>query len=562
MRLTARHGVLCVAGLAALSGAVARAGAAPRPIRGELTRPGYTVIALAANGEATSVRARRRFRLRPPAPRVTLHLRTPGGGYGGPVVIGRERQGRRAILGVRAGARLGRIAVRRGHAAAVKRLSSFSADPRRWARARRGIPTGAGNFGFVRSRPSRGAVAADSDLDGVPDALDVDDDGNRVLDDLDRAPVARAAQPESSFNVRSALAAPLWDTANANATTLAEAALDRTLQTWGRLILELVPGDSAELDCGGVPDPGNPDGWSGGLVYCTRGGTGTVVPRGPDPPAHPSQWPRFPGPAGGPFDADGDGMGTLAAQPTAPGAAFFLAPGAATAQMGTGDVLIQRVVTGAGESQLTLMLPFVFVSTPALAAYSDGQGNAAMVGYPVAAPIPGPSPGPGGPGTDDDPFPVRAGGDGDVVVSLTFWRPQRRPIPPDPVSGGGDACLSGDPVCDWIDIGELTYSAAPATGPGGSCPQEAFSADPTELAPAESDVPYAPGAGGLVDLKRDGPANAANTLTYTLNLTRCLRGLAWEPGDARSFNFGAVTRAAGDVSVSETVPGVTFALQP
>lgn len=263
--------------------------------------------------------------------------------------------------------------------------------------------------------------------------------------------------------------------------------------------------------------------------------------------------------AGGQFDSDGDGFGTLTAEPTAPGAAFFLAPGAKTAQIGTGDVLIQLVDTGGSESQFTLMLPYVFASTPGLVSYSDGQGNAATVSYPVAAPNPGPNPGGGDPGTDDRPFPVRAGPGGDIVVTLTFWRPQRRPIPPDPVSGlGGDACLKDASPCEWVDIGGLTYAAARAQD---GCPQDAFSADPTKLAPAESDVPYAPGAGGLRDLAGDGPATG-NTFTYTLNLTRCLRGLAWNPGEARSFNFGAVDSAGGDVSVTETVPGVTFELQP
>src|SRR6266480_3276310 len=107
----ARIGVLCVgAALLALLAASEPADAAFKPITGKLSKPGYTVIALAANGKAKVARAsRRRFRLRPPAKRVTLHLRAPNGNYAGPIVVGRSRKGRRAILGVKAGARLGRI---------------------------------------------------------------------------------------------------------------------------------------------------------------------------------------------------------------------------------------------------------------------------------------------------------------------------------------------------------------------------------------------------------------------------------------------------------------------
>jgi hypothetical protein len=194
------------------------------------------------------------------------------------------------------------------------------------------------------------------------------------------------------------------------------------------------------------------------------------------------------------------------------------------------------------------MLPFVFATTPALVSYSDGQGNAATVSYPVTMPNPGPNPGPGGPGTDDDPFPVKAGPSGQVVVMLTFWRPQRRPIPPEP---GG-----------WTDIGQLTYAAAAAIGAQGACPQTAFTEDDPNLTPAESEVPYGPGAGGLRDGATDQTATPANTLTYTLNLTECLRGVSWNPGETASFNFGAVDSASGDVSVTETVPGATFRLQP
>src|SRR2546422_8479770 len=86
----------------------APAAARLRAISGKLSRPGYTVMALAANGRATSVRAPRgAFRLQPPGGTVTLELRAPNGTYAGPVVTG--RQGQYAFVGVRAGARLGLV---------------------------------------------------------------------------------------------------------------------------------------------------------------------------------------------------------------------------------------------------------------------------------------------------------------------------------------------------------------------------------------------------------------------------------------------------------------------
>ena len=57
-------------------------------ITGKLSKPGYTVIALARNGRARVKRAPKgTFKLRPPADQVTLHLRASDGTYAGPVVV-------------------------------------------------------------------------------------------------------------------------------------------------------------------------------------------------------------------------------------------------------------------------------------------------------------------------------------------------------------------------------------------------------------------------------------------------------------------------------------------
>jgi hypothetical protein len=119
------------ASLVVLAGS-APASAAPKRITGKLSKRGYTVIALAANGKARSVRVRRRrFRLRPPARRITLHLRARNGRYAGPIVVKRRKKGRVAILGVRAGARLGRVRIRRGYAIVAKRLPRRRIDWKR-----------------------------------------------------------------------------------------------------------------------------------------------------------------------------------------------------------------------------------------------------------------------------------------------------------------------------------------------------------------------------------------------------------------------------------------------
>ena len=185
-------------------------------------------------------------------------------------------------------------------------------------------------------------------------------------------------------------------------------------------------------------------------------------------------------------------------------------------------MLIQRVTTGGVESQFPASVQFVFATGAALVSYADTAGNSATVPYPVA----GYQPGPPGPGTNDNPFPAAAGPDGNVVLRLTFWRPQRRPIPPEPGA--------------WTDIGGLTYATG-LSGVGLACPQSALSETDPDLAPASSPV-FGTG-GGFTDLAPDRPANTANTFTYTLNVTQCLASLgrSWSPGQTLGLDFAGVS---------------------
>src|SRR5687768_11348324 len=69
--------------------ATAPSAAAPKKVTGKLSEPGFTVIALDAKGEAASAQTKPNgtFQLKPPAKRVSLHLRGADGTYAGPVVI-------------------------------------------------------------------------------------------------------------------------------------------------------------------------------------------------------------------------------------------------------------------------------------------------------------------------------------------------------------------------------------------------------------------------------------------------------------------------------------------
>ncbi|MEK6276844.1 MAG: hypothetical protein AABM29_02370 [Actinomycetota bacterium] len=519
-RVRARCAV-CVGVFLALLVATAPAAAAKKPITGKLSKRGYTVIALAENGKAKAVRTKpRKFKVRPPAKAVTLHLRAKDGTYAGPIVVGKKKKGKRALLGVKAGAKLGKVKVkaRKGYAKVKQKLAKEFVDATRKARAKKGVPIGAGKFGRVRSKNTKGGAPGDRDLDGIADPLDIDDDGDLILDILDSSNAARASQGANEiFDLFTGLPLSLEYTANANAPGSTDQQIESALPSSGSLLMEIIPGDSSELDCGGSPNPSPPPPLLGGLVYCSRGGTGRVF----QPGVPPTDAPYFPDCC----DPDNDGFGTLQPVSGGPGPAMFLRHGATTAQIGTGDVLIQRVTTGGVESQFPAALQFVFSTVPALVSYSDTAGHSATVPYPVT---PGPPPTPGGPGTQGNGFPV-AGPGGDVVVTLTFWRPQRRPIPPE--------------TGDWIDIGGLTYETIfqhVGPLPGGitvqkPCPQSAYSSTDPQLGPPPPLVPDP----GLTDRATDRPASSTNTLTFTVNLTQCLTslGVPWNSGEEASIDF-------------------------
>ncbi len=544
----------------------------PAPITGKLTKAGYTVVALASNGKAASVRAKTgSFKLRPPASRGTLHLRAPNGTYAGPIVVGRKR--RDAILGVTAGARLGTIRVRDGYATPGRRLAKKWVVAAYLARARNGVPIGAGKTGLVRSKSTRSGTAInDNDLDGVPNSLDIDDDGDLILDDYDQstyrkktASASSVADPTfpggsrmSAFTSLNTRGTGVQSPVNVNGGSSDEQ-IAAAQQEYGVLTLGWWAGSSAEeLDCGA-------------LVYCSLGGTGRLQTNSTTFRADAPPFPAC-------CDGNHNGLGSLTAtRTTVTGFSMDLFPGATTEQMRAGDVLIERATVNGAAVQSAVSLGFVFATHSVLASYDDGQGDSRTFSYPQANECTPPNC--GGvyciPPNCALPVPVRAGPNGDVVVRLRFWRPQRPHTTGDAGTG------------KWMDVGNLVYGTrasplvfVPGGGaPHGNCPQSSYSdIDPNLTPDTLSDL-----AGGppwkldriwYLDHRGDQPSNPANTFSYTLNLTQCLAadGLAMNTNGLTTvyFNSFAVHDStsgfSGEIPVrtieAETTSSVTFRLQP
>lgn len=527
-------------------------------VSGRVSKPGYTVIAMGTNAKATSARTQS-FRLKATTRVVTLHLRARDGSYAGPLVAGkpskRSLRATRVVMGVKAGARLGTIVVRRGYATLARRLSSRYLDQSRLAKARKGVPIGAGNFGRVRSR-TRGARAAqdadpsdvqggaDPDGDGLPNSFDADNDGDVILDNsdqpLDTGPPEPGSRgpgcdtpPRPQNDVSCITQTGFWTfsqlllgpsrTLNANA-GVTRAQIDAVMSGADSgsgpdynpgvsLIMQVPSADSVELDCGG-------------LTYCSKGGTGQVeVFSGPQRGSHP-----FPGD----FDADNDGFGDMiAASRQGPGGPeFTLLPHAASAQIGPGDTFIERVVSGGVETQVPGSIVYVFNTTPAVIAYTDGQ-NPGTIGYPTGA---------NPPGSERNPIMVEPNAQGEIVFTMTIWRPQRTAFPNE----------SGE----FIDLGHLGYPISspslPFKGQGGggggsdrlgSCRRDTYStSDPNLKVPTDDQL------AGPVDQSGDAPPSPGRTLTFSINLTQCLDGrneenvkATWDKGETFDLTLQAKT---------------------
>ena len=517
-----------------------------RAIRGTVNRQGYTVLLAALGARVAapssplrfnSARARPSFEVTPPGDVVTVSLRDPSGTYAGPVVMGGGPT--RAILGVRPGTRLGRIVVHRGYATLARRLPRSALVPSVSARARRGVPIGVGRFGRVASRArGRTGAATDVDRDGVLGAFDVDDDGDLVLDNVDRRARAAALPGSDPFHALWLLNVGLETSYLADrmgfAPGVAGYALNRNaapkslgfeeyvtlgMRTRGLLLFPIPPGDEVELDCGG-------------LEYCRAGGGGSDI----------GGVRRFPGA----FDADGDGFGTMepvrrfnpdregigTTQLVDPDKVFALKPGASPEAIGSGDTYIERVTTDGHETQQPVTLGYVFQTVPALVAWSDGT-RSARIEYPVP---------PGGQGGQSNPISVKPSADGHYRLTLTVWRPQRPPL----AGEGGE----------WIDVGRLSYNVvgrtviSPESKTVWRCNPDAYSAGSGNTVTTE----------GVRDSAVDRPADPANTLTFTVDVSACLRdsGLPdWDDGSVGSEIFVSATSAFGD-----STEGAGFAFTP
>jgi hypothetical protein len=509
--------------------------AAIKYVSGRLNVSGYTIAAVGYNGKVAFSRSRS-FRIPAPDSKVTLQLISNHGRYAGPVVFGGSST--RVITGIMAGSNVGTIDVVafKGYAHLARKLVAGNLDTARWAYAAHGVPIGNGrNLGLVASKGKGGGSGAGQDQAhvGIPNAFNIAVPGTRILKSL--APPAKVKTASAAFFPLSglppsdpqliAIAAnqtavspwssqmglPIDQTLNVDAGGVTQAEIDSTLQAKLDLLLTHVPsGSLVELNCNG-------------LSFCSQGGTGQAQMEGlPQTAQQPAAWGYYQTvhfPSSSLDTATGFGELVGPAVPNgllgadAGGQEFNIDPHATSSQVGSGDVATEVVTDNGTTTQTPITIGFVFNTVPAIAAYSDSVDDSGAITYPDVSLL----------GTPNNPLHVAAGPNGDVVVTFTVFRPQRPGV-----SGAGEPA--------FMDIGNLGYAIGFETTPagganaqlvnttGGTCSTSSYSSLSPTLALGSGGGGFGPvqGTSWLVDSANDQPASPANTISFTIDLTRCL----------------------------------------
>ncbi len=528
---------------------------------------GMSISAIGLDGSATTTKVKSggKFSLKVPAARArtaTLHLIKADGDYFGPVVLATKRSAGYVRITARTKA-LGTVSRKSGYAIAkgLTKGTDYAIAGAIKVAAKGGKPIGAGKLGLIRTGstskamssmelarsnqkgdggggqqgggnptdPCGTAAGGDCDKDGVPNSMDVDDNGNLTIDMTDVASVQTTARLLTYSDVRPSIV----DTLNANAgatraqvngflggtSTTRPIGLQLSFYYGSEDLLGQGGGGTLErvwVTCGT------------GAVWCAAGApTATVSGFSEYSQILPDVAP-FGSVSWGTYTGSTCGAQRQPCQPTAtpsPGNAFmqsaqsgapagstlwtaFTRPNAADT-LGTvnADSVLNLNYGGSGipETQKPIGISPYFVTTPAITTLTTQSGSQELA-YPYSE---------NGPGTNGANG-FQLGPDG--TLALTLWRPQRLALPGE----------SGE----WFDVGGLHYgitldSVRTADNPNGE--QRANQEVGCGLTAGSGLTPNSPAMGGLwntitplQDITTiDRAPNTANTVSLSSNILQC-----------------------------------------
>ena len=491
---------------------------------------GYTIVVVQSNGKAKKLKVtstKGTFKVTGVTlSGASINLISSTGQYWGPVVLAGSGTKVYETIKGSGNLALGTVTRKTDYAVAVAPKTRYQTGAAYSVKAAKGKPVGASKLGRVKVGNGTSTLAGysgpgkDADLDGIPGAFDIDDNGNLILDNVDRTgragkrlalvrafgpalrdicPTPDQPQPAgctqptpppsgggpasattefklfSNFKLTDATSI----NANIGAITDLNPLIAAAVPTTVTLATQVIGGATATLDCLGN-------------AYCASHTVGSAT------------YPLV-------NFAAATFTGTYLDLVTGSTGDAQISPGAAPADIGAGDAFIEMV----GASSYPGTLNFVFNTAPALVSYDVGSGvqtvtydasGVAATGMTPAAPIT-----------------LAAGA---TSLTVTFWRPQRE-------------ALSTE-TGTWTDIGGLTYRADTPNTPAGSTKHSCVGAYSAATSNGTAVVTAAT-SDGVLDPALDAQATVANTVSWTINLATCFDWSLMASGTAFDLDIQAVS---------------------
>lgn len=517
--------------VAVVATAFAAAPATAATVSGTLkSGKGYTIVVVQSNGKAKKLKVtstKGTFSVSGVTlAGASLNLISATGQYWGPVVLAGSGTKVYETIKGSGNLALGTVTRKTGYAVAVAPKTRYQTSAAYTVKAAKGKPVGASKLGRVKVGNGTSTLAGyngpgkDADLDGIPGAFDIDDNGNLILDNVDRTgragkrlalvrafgPALRdicptpdqpqpagctpPTLPASGGGTESAttefklfsnfkLTGATSINANIAAITDLNSLIAAAVPTTVTLATQVIGGATATLDCLGN-------------AYCASHTVGSAT------------YPLV-------NFAAATFTGTYLDLATGPTGDAQISPGAAPADIGAGDAFIEMV----GASSYPGTLNFVFNTAPALASYNVGSGVQTVTYDASGVTASGMSPA--------APITLAAGA---TSLTVTFWRPQRE-------------ALSTE-TGTWTDIGGLTYRADTPNTPAGSTKHSctgAYSAATSNGTPVATTLT----SDGVLDPALDAQANVDNTVSWTIDLATCFDWSLMASGTPFDLDIQAVS---------------------
>ena len=476
---------------------------------------GYSVLMVGKTGNSTAVKGGK-FKLKVSASAAkgaTLHLVSNAGKYAGPVVLKfskTAKTGNTLLSGKSAS--IGKIAMKTGYAVTSGGSATAIASSSKIKVSKTGAPSGAGRMGLPSSASGSGVKVfgvwklgdgdapkgEDTDKDGLPNTLDLDDDNDGKIDLVDDS------NPSKAVTTGSLLFLDISKTINLHAgmsETSMQAAIDAIFKSnnnfWIGINMNTAGSDTPDgvhLTC------------AADVKWCAPGSPATLFGTGNNNTAQ-QKWEdkksdgfAFAVPKGnGPNCDDTNMVGNNMCSGATTSTNFNrqITPQLPSADVQPGSLFTMNmtkggVITGSVAGTLS---PY-FASVPALKEVEVG-GQVRTVDYSLKS-VNG-----GGAawGTQSNPFVVPAN---NKVIKLTFWHPQR--------TGVTDAGET-----KYVDMGGLRYGFY--IGVNRVCDSGAMTPLSTSLtsSPSSGDFGHIP----LVDSSKDQAPASTNLLSFSVDLSKC-----------------------------------------